>query len=130
MLFPQIYMRVKNIVQKDTVIKISGKISVREGETAIILADDISLLAAKGNGSTEDYTSAVASKLYLKFNTRDETLRGEIENILRAYSGTIPVTVRCSATMEALNMKYKVRDCQAIRFELEAAIGADNYLFR
>ena len=130
MVFPQTFTRVKALMQKDAVIKISGRISIREGEQAIILADDIGLLAAKGNGATEDFATTVASKLYLKFNTKDETLRGEIENILRAYSGTIPVTVRCSATMEALNMKYRVRDCQAIRFELTAAIGAENYLFR
>jgi DNA polymerase-3 subunit alpha len=124
MLFPKIYMRVKNEIAKDALVKIVGKISRREGENSIILADDITPLLKPENQNDAGH------KLILKYNTRDETLDGEIKKILRAYSGEIPVQINCSVTNESTTQKIFVRDCRAIRFELDTHIGAENYLFR
>jgi DNA polymerase-3 subunit alpha len=44
MLFPKVYEKVKMILVKDAVVKIDGKLSIREGEDAIILADTIKKL--------------------------------------------------------------------------------------
>ncbi|MDR0462284.1 MAG: DNA polymerase III subunit alpha [Christensenellaceae bacterium] len=134
MLFPQIYDRVKTIATKDTVVKISGKISIREGEAPIILADNIELLS---NTSAEPrpMTSITgkadtALKLYLRYNTKDEHLHSEVQNILRAYVGEVPVTIRCIATGEALSINMRVRDCNAIKVELGSLLGEGNLLFR
>ena len=135
MLFPKAYSRFKEIAKADAVLKISGKISIREGEAPMILADSLSLLVDNvGNTGEEIRASAISGKgglrLYLKYNTKDPELHNEVQHILRAYSGDIGVAVKCTASNEWFAMKSKVRDCTAIKFELEHLLGPDNLTFR
>jgi DNA polymerase-3 subunit alpha len=135
MLFPAVYDRVKNIAVKDAVVKIVGKLSIREGENPIILADDIAPLADNpaaraAPAAVTPAAGAVDRRLYLKYNTKDEHLHAEVQNILRAYGGIIPVTVRCTATGNAINLPTNGRECSAVKFELECQIGLDNLMFK
>ena len=137
MLFPNIYERVKNLAVKDAVIRISGKLSVREGEDTMILADDISLLTTNAPRITENEPKdpetqprAANKRLYLRFNTKDEEILAEAVNILEAYKGNCEVIVRCLATGEAKPFPHKVRDCRAILFELASTLGEDNVVFK
>jgi DNA polymerase-3 subunit alpha len=127
MLFPNLYDKVKNLAVKDAVVRISGKISVRDGEEPTVLADGITLLAGATVQSAQNSNDIGAGKkLYLKYNTRDEYLHSEVQNILAAYSGNISVVVRCLATGEALSPKVLVRDCKAIIIELTSLLGNEN----
>ena len=135
MLFPKIYSKYKEIAKPDAVLKIAGKISIRDGEAPMILADDLKLLVdTVGNSGEEIRASAMSGKagrrLYLKYNTKDPELHAEVQHILRAYSGDIGVAVKCTATNEWFAMKASVRECNAIKFELDALLGPDNLTFR
>ena len=83
-------------------------------------SDSLSQQVAVGQGRT----------LYLKYNTKDEFLHGEVLNILRAYSGNIPVVVRCLATGEAVSPKDRVRPCQAVNIELISLLGSESVLMK
>ena len=128
MLFPNLYMRVKELAVKDAVVKVTGRVSRREGEQPTILAEDISLLRPNNAAlSKEEITNR---RLYLRFNTKDIKLNNEVQNILSAYTGGVTVTIRCTATNEALKHPLTVRECNTLKFELENLLGADNILFR
>jgi len=138
MLFPAVFERVRNLTQKDTVVKISGKLSIREGEEPVILADNIELLVNTSDvGAAQNLGLASlprndtgGKRLFLKYNTKDEYLQGEVLNILGAYSGDIPVVVRCLATGEAVAPKNRVRDCKAVVIELQSLLGHDNVVLK
>jgi len=49
MVFPAVFDRVRAILEKDSVIKISGKVSIRDGEEPMILAEMISPVKKPGN---------------------------------------------------------------------------------
>ena len=126
MLFPQVYARVKEVAKKDVVVKITGKISIREGEAPIILAEDITVLSDNKPLSGTAAIEESSKKLYLRYNTHDVQLHSEVQNILRSYSGNIPVTIRCTATGDVFSPRHLVRECNAIKFELENLLGTDN----
>jgi DNA polymerase III alpha subunit len=135
MLFPKIFDKVKHNVQKDAVVKISGKISMREGEAPSIVADHLEILKEAGAADALPVGAVLgaagsARRLYLKYNTKDDALHTEVMNILRAYGGEIAVAVRCTASGDAVGLHPKVRECQAIRFELEALLGKENLMFK
>jgi len=139
MLFPAVYDRAKKYIEKDKVVRISGKLSMREGEEPVILADDIAPItsASHENGDYQESARGDVSipqrsdvkKLYLKYNTKNEATHSEVLNILTAYSGECPVVVRCLATGEAVSPNRRVRECQSIRVELESLLGAENVVF-
>jgi len=157
MLFPAVYERVKNVAVKDAVVRISGKVSMREGEDAIILADDIKVLTAGGVTSAALSAKTPASrseappmqkgdlrgkniaggvgevtsptkKFCLVYNTCDETLHGEVASILAAYSGDMPVEIRCLAMGEVTTLGKGVRDCKMVKFEIGNLIGLENVI--
>jgi hypothetical protein len=66
----------------------------------------------------------------VKFNTHDQVLDSELGKIFAGYRGELPVVARCAATGEVVHFPQKVRECQAIKFELEQLLGPDNFLFK
>ena len=130
MLFPKVYERVKYFAQKDAVVKIVGKVSIRESEAPIIMAEDIITLDNPNKSSQIKPTQIIGRRLYLKFNTQDQTYLSEIEGILCAYSGNLPVQIRCTASGEWVMSKYKIRECETLKFELENMLGIENVCFK
>jgi DNA polymerase-3 subunit alpha len=125
MLFPKILTKCKSVINKDSVVKISGRISIREGESPIILAEDIVPL-----DTAPDEPIMSTRCLLLKYNTHDKKIHDEAQKILSAYKGEIPVQINCTATNKPVLAPQRVRECTSIRVELGALIGNENILFR
>jgi len=131
MLFPKILEKAKPILTKDSVIRISGKLSIRAGEDAIVLADGIDLLQA-----AKDTTSAIENTdkqktLYLKYNTLDASLHSEVLRVLEAYSGTLPVVIKCLAKNTAGTLpNLRVRECQSVVYELKSLLDEGSVIFQ
>jgi len=124
MVFPQIYDKTKDILEKDKVVKISGKMSIRDGESNMVLADAISLL---DNGDKIMHLQEnVVRKLYLKYNVSDVEVHNEVMKILEAYKGNMSVVVKSTASGAVLCPGVAVRDCNSIVFELASIIGSES----
>jgi DNA polymerase-3 subunit alpha len=141
MLFTRLYSNVKDIIKKDAVIKITGRISIRENDPPMILAEKVELLtenAEDGGGGVPVQGGAPAAgavthtkTLYLKYDTKNEMLHNEVQSVLRGYAGAIPVQIRCAKTHEALALKsVRVAECEGIKIELETLLGEKNVLFK
>ncbi|MCL2851152.1 MAG: DNA polymerase III subunit alpha [Firmicutes bacterium] len=153
MLFPQTYERVKHVLEKDAVIQISGKLSIRDGEDSIILVDNIAILEKGGdiislgrpgsnqNGQIRNNTygsfkpeseeqSQRQKTLYIKYNMNDSTLHSDVQNIIFAYNGDCPVIIKNTATGRAFAHTSGVREVSAIIHELSNKVGTGNVLFK
>jgi len=129
MLFPKVLEKAKPILTKDAIVRITGKLSIREGEDAIVLADNIELLQAATTESAADKSGV--KTLYLKYNTADASLHSEVLRVLEAYSGTLPVVIKCLAKNSAVSLpRTQVRECQSIVWELQSLLDAGSVVFR
>ncbi|MCL2755665.1 MAG: DNA polymerase III subunit alpha [Firmicutes bacterium] len=133
MVFPATYDRVKNILDKDVVVKISGKVSVRDGEDSIILAEKIELIDNAADIDVkvqeEDFNPTI-KRLYLKYNMNDEHLHNDVMNVLGAYGGALQVVIKNTATGNVVSPNVTIRDCNAVVYELVAIIGQDNVILK
>ena len=117
MLFPKVFERVKPLLTKDAVVRITGKLSIRDGEQTIVLADSVDLLSK----SDEPVQNGRTEILRLKYNAMDSELHSRVIRCLEAYSGETPVYIECIARNMKFSLpKIKVRTCDMLVWELES----------
>ena len=124
MMFPKNWARVKNLVDKESVVKISGKISVRDGQSPIVIADSLELMSRQAPAM--EIPQGHQQKLYLRFNLQDPVVKADCFNALTSYSGDIPVVIKDTATGNAFAPEIKIRECKAILYELNQILGEEN----
>lgn len=124
MMFPKNWARVKNLVAEESVVKISGKISMRDGQSPIIIADTLELLNRQA--APMEIPIEKQQKLYLRFNLQDPVVKADCFNVLTSYSGDIPVVIKDTATGNAFAPEIKIRECKAIIYELNQILGEEN----
>ena len=120
-----LYEKQKHNLEPNAILQIKGKLSIRDGEAAIILADSLSPIS---NDKRETITTSTQKTLYIKYNVSDQSLHSDVLNILEAYKGNIPVFIRNTATGNALKSEISVRDCTAVLNELNSCIGSENVM--
>jgi DNA polymerase III alpha subunit len=133
MVFPKIWAKIKPVIAKDIIVGISGRLSARDGEDPIILAENITPLTAKSAGKAapdEPEPASAVKKLYLRFNLSDAPLKSEIMKILSAYSGDLAVVIKDTAAGNVVSPKLTVRECRAVIYELNSLIGEENVVLR
>lgn len=124
MMFPKNWARVKSLVDKESVVKISGKISIRDGQSPIIIADSLELM--NHQAPAMEIPQGHQQKLYLRFNLQDPVVKADCFNALSSYSGDIPVIIKDTATGNAFAPEIKIRECKAILYELNQILGEEN----
>lgn len=134
MIFPAVYDRCKNLLEKDAVIKINGRLSVRDGEANIILADSIESLNGKLDDTKKKEEPPVCEEscLYLKYNMSDTSLHDDVMRTLESFKakGTMKIVIRNTATGKAVSPTLKVRNVQGLISELESILTIDNVVVR
>jgi len=125
MMFPKNWARVKNLVAEESVVKITGTLSMRDGQSPIVMADSLELLNRPVPAEMEIPTSP-QKKLYLRFNLQDAVVKADCFNALTSYTGDIPVVIKDTATGNAFAPEIKVRECKAIMYELNQILGEEN----
>jgi DNA polymerase-3 subunit alpha len=130
MVFPKVWAKIKTIIAKDIVVKISGRISSRDGEDPIVLAENISPLTAETGNDLVTDDQTIAKKLYLRFNLSDEELKTETMKILSSYHGDFVVIIKDTSTGNTVSPKLTVRECRAIIYELNSLLGEENVVLK
>ncbi|MBS7400930.1 MAG: DNA polymerase III subunit alpha [Eubacteriales bacterium] len=126
MLFPKNWARVKAIIAEESVVKIHGTLSMRDGQSPMIVADSVELLSRQQNVPTLEVPASHQCKLYLRFNLQDEVVKADCFNALTSYAGDIPVVIKDTATGNAFAPEIKIRECKAILYELNQILGEEN----
>ncbi len=131
MAFPKIYEKYRDLIEKDNLVTISGRFSIRDGENPIILADRI---ISWGNSEQEkgkvENTSSEVKKLYLRFDTKNLEILERVKSCLASYKGNTSVIVRCVSTGNAFALSLKVEPNNYLINELNGLIGVNNVIYR
>ena len=133
MAFPKIYSKVKDKIEIDKIVKITGKVNLRAGENPVILLEKIEDLGQEEKSEDKDNIEEKKEyepKLYLRFDFTNEALQKEVFSILENYIGKTKIWVRCIATKNLYELPKTVNVTKALLYELYKVIGEDNTVFK
>lgn len=116
--FPSVFTRFGSLLTEDSKICVSGRLNMREEQDNMVLVDEVTPLALR----------PAAGKLYLRFDTADESLSGRVFTLLRRYPGNIPVVLHNPNTKKTqlVPKEMYVNETSALRDILSELLGKDN----
>ena len=127
-LFPKAYEKFRDILQKEAIIAIKGRFSVRDGSRPSISADNIELMNNEDNDENiikeeiEEVEVKKPRKLWLKYNLNDGIIHEGVKHILSAYNGIDEVLVKDTATNKAYRINSLVTIRESLIYELETIL--------
>lgn len=121
-IFPSVLTRYSPLLEVDSVVKIKGRVNLREEEEPAILVDEVTPLGAP---SRRDDKKSTKQRLTIALPKRNEFMLMEIQTILKKHPGEIPVAVSydANAQPEILPQEYAVTHDNTLAMELEAYLG-------
>ena len=129
MVIPNLYDRVKTKLQDDALIKIHGKVSLRDDNSIIIIADNISLLSSENqrdDSIEKDNKEEIVKTLYLRYDTTNTLIHSNIINIVKNYPGKSPIIIKCLGTNKSFKLSYKINPNNYLLNELNALLDDEN----
>ncbi len=121
-LFPKVYEKARDLVKEEQVVKVSGKLQIKEGVPQII-ADGIFKLEIK------EEVRPVQGQEYMGIILEEEN-KDKLDlvlDILESYSGSIPVIIAMDG--KKYNSKMSIRRCEGLMSELKQFIKAEDIIF-
>ncbi len=118
-IFPSIYQRYSDLIRKDNIILVRGKLDQKEDQTKLIAMDIKSL------DQREDETKPLY--VYLEMDKISDEVVGKLKSVLSKHTGSSPVVLRIkSSTKETaleLGKSYKVKRSGGLYAELKVLLG-------
>ena len=68
----------------------------------------------------------IVKKLYLKYDTTDETIHSKILSTIRNYPGTSPIIIKCTGTDKTFKLNLKVNPNDYFLNELNSILEESN----
>ncbi len=128
MFYSTAYAKFKSLLEADKLIKISGKISIRDGEKPNVIAQKAELWV------TENATQAAEEEkpktLYLKYDLTNDKLSGEIKKVLSAYPGNASVVVKCTTQNKPFKLPVLINPNSFVMNELHAYLADENIVLK
>ena len=121
MFFPKSYARFRDMLKQDEMYTIIGKVSIRNDESPVILAENLIKWSEPA-----PVVEKTESKLCLKFNTQNEELFQQVSDILYNYRGESFVYSKCTARNQNFKMPNRVNITNHLINELIGLIGEEN----
>lgn len=133
--FPKVYDRVKSVIRAEAIVKIEGKLQIREGQKPSISVDKIKELELDDekpatNRPQENIAAAPAGKqewLGITIPEDKEEFERDILETLDLYPGNIQVIIKKDG--KYYKSRCKVRNCRGLVSELVYFVGEENILF-
>ncbi len=130
-LFSNVFDRYGTILKDDSIVKVEGRVSVKEEETTKILVSTIQLLE-KDNNVNEENNKIPQKKIYVripkdKLDLEDRVI-GYIKDLAKEQPGNIPVYIFYDGTnkMRLLGSKDFLNGSNIVIEKLELAFGKEN----
>ena len=133
-LFPNIFEKYERVLLDDCIIKVTGKVSIKEDEKAKILVSNLVLIdnEIKNKKDTDTIKIKEDKKIYIripkdKFELEDRVI-GYIKDLSREYHGYLPVYIFYDGTnkLRLLNKINYLQDNNIVIEKLELAFGKEN----
>jgi DNA polymerase-3 subunit alpha len=120
--FPKVYDKSRELLKEEEVVKVSGKIQIKDG-VAQILADGIFPLEIK----EEPKENLDQEFMGLIVPEGKEDKLNDLLDILSSYPGDIPVIVAMAG--KKYNSHCAVRRCEGLMSELKIIVGENDIIF-
>ncbi len=122
--FPKVYEKSRDFIKEEEVVKISGKLQVKDGVPQIV-ADNVDKLVIKENDATAPQQEQ--EFLGLVIPEDKESALDDILDIVSSYEGNIPVIIAMKG--KKYNAHVSVRRCEGLISELKNYLPTDNIIF-
>lgn len=123
MLFNKLYELYKDELEADKIVTIEGKVSLRDGERGIIIAEKLKFW---GDDQTTERPTQVEDnkKLYLRYDLENERTHGMVVEILKKATGGSSVFVQSAGSLYDIGIKASISP--NVITELEYLLGSQN----
>ncbi len=122
--FPKIYEKYRNELEADSIVKISGKLQIREGQKPSVMIEKYSLFEGEEKKVQETQTE---KKSYLVITGDNLDSYDDLFDILQGYPGDVLVYVIKGGKKHKLN--YNVRYCKGLISELMSILDENEVKF-
>ena len=128
MVVPNAYEKFKSKLVEDNLIKVHGKVSLKDDNSVIIIADNISLLDSEPISfvAEEKPKEKIVKTLYLKYDTTNTFIHSQILKIAKNYPGISPIIIKCTGTDKTFKLNLKVNPNNYLLNELNALLEDNN----
>lgn len=120
--FPKVYDKTRDVLNEGEVVKLTGKIQIKDQEVQII-AENVEKLAIERKETLHKEQEFMGVVL----ESDDEELLDNVLNILEGYPGEIPVIIAKGG--KKYNAKRSIRKCEALLTELKRYVKEENIIF-
>ena len=120
--FPKVFDKSRDLLKEEEVVKVSGKLQVKEGVPQII-AENIDKLEIKQDAPVSNEQEFMG----LIISEQNEDKLNDILDILSSYVGDIPVIIAMKG--KKYNAHCSVRRCEALKTELKNYVAEDEIIF-
>ena len=131
-LFPNVFEKFNSILEDDSVIKVTGKVSIKEDEKTKILVSNLVPIDKDLNVKKQENIVKKERKIYVripkdKFELEDRVI-GYIKDLSKEYHGDTKVYIFYDGTnkMKLLNKLNFLQDSSIVLEKLELAFGKEN----
>lgn len=154
-IFPKIFATYRNQIIEDSLVTISGKISLRDSDGPIIICETITpweikdvneknkndVVSGRGSNGTlylddeiigsnngNEFSEKIQKiqKLYLKFDTKNVDLYNQVKKVLKKYSGNVKVIIKCTSRNQPLKFPLNIRINNYLFNSLNGLLGEEN----
>lgn len=129
MVVPNAYEKYKDKLQEDNLIKVKGKLSVKDDNSVIVIAESIALLGSEVSlepEHEEKKPETIIKTLYLKYDTTNSILHQNIMAVVKSYPGYSPIIIKCTGSNKTFKLSYKVNPSNYFLNELNAILDEEN----
>ncbi len=136
LVFPKVLMAANGVVAENAIVKIRGRISLKEEEEPKLLAEEVLGVEdtglAKVSAAVKAETDPQKSGLYIKVPSKDSEEYRRTGNLLNIFEGDWPVYIRFTDTMQMVRAPQSMWAMQnnTLITELKALLGDANVAVR
>jgi len=122
--FPKVYDKSRDVLKEEEVVRITGKIQIKDGVPQII-AESVDKLEIKENQATEEKDQQEFMGVIIPDGK--ENILNDVLDILSSYEGNIPVIIAMSG--KKYNAHVSIRRCEGLMIELKNYIAEQDIIF-
>jgi len=123
MVFNKLYELYKEELDQDKIVTVEGKVSLRDGERGIIIAEKLKFWNDAQSAPVEQSQDST-KKLYLRYDLENARVHNEVVGLLGKHKGNSCVYVQSNGSLYDIDMKINITP--SVVTELEYLLGTQN----
>lgn len=124
MIFSKLYGKFKDIAVEDKMVTVRGRISIRDGKSPVVVAENIIPWEKAEEKEVE------VKKVYLRFDTKNIDVYNSVKKITASYPGQASIIIKCLSSKQVFSFNAKVDINNYLINELIGLLGEENVVIK